>query len=146
SGTASVVSISNNFGNALLSQNFSLYGQDTWRISPRLTLTYGLRWEVNPPIRGKNKDNDPFTVTGLPNLANVALAPRGTPLYQTTYGNFAPRVGLAWQVRNSANRATVLRAGYGIFYDLGQGSTGAASSYFPYLASNTISSAVFPLS
>ena len=45
--------------NALLSQNFSLYGQDTWRVRPRFTMTYGLRWDVNPPLKGKNAANDP---------------------------------------------------------------------------------------
>ena len=81
--------------NALLSQNFSLYGQDTWKITPRFTLTYGLRWDINPPLKGKNAANDPFTVTGLDNPATMTLAPRGTPLYETTYGNVAPRLGLA---------------------------------------------------
>jgi hypothetical protein len=39
-------------GDALLSHNFSAYGQDTWRVTPRLTLTHGLRWDVNPPLKG----------------------------------------------------------------------------------------------
>ncbi|HET9713607.1 MAG TPA: carboxypeptidase regulatory-like domain-containing protein, partial [Pyrinomonadaceae bacterium] len=55
--------------NALLSQNLSLYGQDAWRITPKLTVTYGLRWDVNPPLKGKNAANDPFTVMGLSNPA-----------------------------------------------------------------------------
>src|SRR5260370_38145487 len=107
--------------NAPLSQNFSLYGQDTWEVTPRLTVTYGLRWDLNPPIRGKNSANDPFTVTGLNNPATLALAPRGTPLYQTTYGNVAPRLGIAWRVSSKPDCCATLRAGVGIFYDLWQG-------------------------
>jgi hypothetical protein len=135
-------------GDALLSHNFSLYGQDTWKITPRFTLTYGLRWDVNPPLKGKNLSNDPFTVTGLGNPAMinpaaVTLAPRGTPLYQTTWGNVAPRIGLAWML----TRATTLRGGFGTFYDLGQGSLGAVSSYFPYTAALVVPPLTpFPLS
>ena len=36
---------------ALFSQNFSFYGQDTWKVTPRMTVTYGLRWDINPPLR-----------------------------------------------------------------------------------------------
>ena len=70
--------------------------------------------------------------------ATIALAPRGTPLYDTTYGNVAPRVGVTYQLRQTANWATVLRGGFGIFYDLGQGSLGGYSSFFPYSATKTI--------
>ncbi len=59
--------------------NLSLFGQDTWRITPRLTLTYGLRWEYNPPPSGQGGE-DLLSVTGFDNLASLALAPRGTPL------------------------------------------------------------------
>jgi len=131
---------------ALLVRNFSFYGQDTWKITPRLTVTYGLRWDINPALKGKNSANDPFTVTGLNDPATIALAPRGTPLYQTTYGNVAPRVGLAYQLTEKPNWGAVLRAGFGVFYDLGQGSLGGASSYFPYLSEKVVFSPVFPLS
>jgi hypothetical protein len=145
SGTASLAQSGADQANTLVSQNFSLYGQDTWKVRPGLTLTYGLRWDVNPPLKGKNAANDPFTVTGLANPATIALAPRGTPLYQTTYGNVAPRLGLAWQL--SPNWGTTLRAGFGVFYDLGQGSLGGATSYFPYFANKTLPApAAFPLS
>ena len=146
SGTAALAQANAYQARALLSRNFSLYAQDTWKITSRVTLTYGLRWDINPPLKGKNSANDPFTVTGLTNPSTLALAPRGTPLYQTTYGNVAPRLGLAWQLDERPNWAAVLRAGFGIFYDLGQGSLGGVASYFPYIATKTIQAARFPLS
>jgi hypothetical protein len=131
---------------ALLSHNFSAYGQDTWKATPRLTLTYGLRWEINPPLKGKNLANEPFTVTGLNDPSTIALAPRGTPLYDTTYGNVAPRIGVAYQLGGATNWNSVLRGGFGIFYDLGSGSLGGVSSYFPYQAVNSLSLVAYPLS
>ena len=92
--------------------------------------------------KGKNLTNQPFAVTGLNDPATLALAPRGTPLYQTTYGNVAPRVGVAYQFHKDA----VLRAGFGTFYDLGYGSLGGASSYFPYYSSNVFLNVPLPLS
>jgi Carboxypeptidase regulatory-like domain/TonB dependent receptor len=145
SGTSALSEVVASQGDALLAHNVSVYGQDTWKISPRLTLTYGLRWDVNPALMGKNLANAPFTVTGLNDPANLALAPRGTPLYQTTYGNVAPRVGLAYQLGGGANWTSVLRGGFGIFYDLGYGSLGGVSSYFPYEAAKIIPQAPFPL-
>jgi len=145
SGTSVIAATIALESNALLSQNFSVYGQDTWKISPRLILTYGLRWDVNPPLRGKSSANDPFTIVGLNNPATMSLAPRGTPLYKTTYGNFAPRVGVAYQLRGIRNWDAVLRAGFGIFYDLGQGALGGVSSFFPHIAQRVIVAAPFPL-
>jgi hypothetical protein len=145
-GTAAFAEASAYESNALLSHNLSFYGQDTWKITPRLTVTYGLRWDINPPLKGKNLANDPFTVTGLNDAVTIALAPRGTPLYQTTYGNVAPRVGVAYQLDGGSNWTSVLRGGFGIFYDLGTGSLGGVSSYFPYSASNFFFNTTFPLS
>jgi hypothetical protein len=148
SGTAAFAQTDNYQGSGLRTRNFSLYAQDTWKIAARFTLTYGLRWDVNPALTGANAANDPFTVTGLNNPSTLALAPRGTSLYQTTYGNVAPRLGLAYQFDGRPNWGLTLRAGFGIFYDLGQGSLGGASSYFPYLALQTAqpSPTPFPLS
>ena len=148
SGKASLAATFNMQGDSLLSQNFSTYGQDTWRITPRFTLTYGLRWDVNPAIRGKDAANDPFTLIGLNNPAALTLAPRGTPLYKTTFGNLAPRIGIAYQLGGIRNWGAAIRAGFGIFYDLGQGSLGGVSSFFPYGATKIISPAPvpFPLS
>jgi hypothetical protein len=110
--------------------NLSLYGQDTWRANDRLTLTYGLRWELNPPPSEKN-GNHPATVIGLENPSTVSLAPFGTALYPTTYNNFAPRFGIAYRLGE-----TMLRGGVGIFYDLGTGTAGGPFQVgmFPYSA------------
>jgi hypothetical protein len=146
SGTALLAQSSSFQTNSLLSQNFSVFGQDTWKVSPRLTLTFGLRWDVNPALKGKNRENDPFTVLNLNNPATITLAPRGTPLYQTTWGNFAPRIGIAYQFDGLRNWSAALRAGFGVFYDLGQGSLGGSSSFFPYIADKNFPSSPFPLS
>ncbi|MBV8860193.1 MAG: TonB-dependent receptor [Acidobacteria bacterium] len=146
SGTATLAQSSAFQTNALLSQNFSFYGQDTWKVTPKLTLTYGLRWDINPPLKGKDAVNDPFTVVGMSNPATMTLAPRGTPLYETTFGNVAPRIGLAYQLRGIRNWDAVLRAGFGVFYDLGQGSLGGISSFFPYSGSKSFAPGAFPLS
>jgi len=107
-----------------------------------------LRWDINPPLKGKNSLSDPFTVVGLNAPATLALAPRGTPLYKTTYGNVAPRIGLAYQLSGRQNWGAVIRGGFGVFYDLGSGSLGGVGSYFPFIKYQNISPTPvpFPLS
>ncbi|MCX6602041.1 MAG: TonB-dependent receptor [Acidobacteria bacterium] len=105
--------------------NYSAFIQDAWRLNPRLTLTYGLRWEVNPAPSEAN-GRLPLTLTGIDNPPTAKLAPAGTKLYDTTYGNFAPRVGIAYQPLRG--RGTVIRAGFGSFYDLGYAFSGTAFS------------------
>jgi hypothetical protein len=145
SGAAEFVLVTSLQTNVLLARNFSLYAQDTWKMTSRFTVTYGLRWDINPPLKGKNLANQPFTVTGLTDPATIALAPRGTPLYDTTYGNVAPRVGVAYQLSRAPNWGSTIRGGFGIFYDLGYGSLGGVSSYFPYQSENLFAGVPFPL-
>jgi Carboxypeptidase regulatory-like domain/TonB dependent receptor/TonB-dependent Receptor Plug Domain len=111
--------------------NYSAFAQDTWHVTRRMTLTYGLRYEVNPSPSEKN-GNLPLTVESLDNLAMLRLAPRGTRLYETTYNNLAPRFGLAYQL--FPDHGTVIRGGFGVFYDLGYtfAGSGFISSGFPY--------------
>ena len=128
-----------------LSSNFSAYGQDTWKVSRRLTLTYGLRYEVNPPLRGRN-GKDLVTFRDTKNLpADLTLEPPGTPLFKTTYNNVAPRIGLAYALSQRSGRETVIRGGFGVFYDLGLGSLASASVFFPNSATRTMSNVPFPL-
>ena len=128
----------------LIFDNFSAYGQDAWKVTSRLTLTYGLRWEVNPPPSFKNAE-PPFALTGVDNPAALALAPRGAPLYKTTYANFAPRVGVSYQLSQKQGTETVLRGGVGIFYDLGNAATGGIPNTFPYQTSKSLLNASLPL-
>jgi len=132
SGTALFADVASHETSAFLTQNISFYAQDTWKVTPRLTVTYGVRWDINTPLKDKNLANQPFAVTGLNDPATLALAPRGTPLYQTTYGNVAPRLGVAYQLRQATNWEAVLRGGFGVFNDLGYGSAGGASQLFPF--------------
>ena len=120
--------------------NLSAFFQDAWRIAPRLTLTYGLRWEVNPAPSEAN-GNLPLTLTGIGNPSTATLAPRDASLYETTYGNFAPRLGVAYQP--FAGHATVVRAGFGVFYDLGYAFTGTifTPSNYPYSRIRTVANA-----
>src|SRR5260370_5336159 len=78
----------------------------------------GLRWAVNP-APGVTRGLKPYTIQGSgPNT--WALAPQGTPLWQTTWYNFAPRLGVAYILHNARGWETVVRGGGGVFFDTGQ--------------------------
>ena len=141
--TATVtLSTGNTNHSQILSQALSLYGQDTWRVKPRLTLTYGLRWELNPAPSPRN-GTVLASWTNIDDPANLALAPLGTPVYRTTYGNVAPRVGMALKLDPSGT--TVLRAGWGLYYDLGTGAAASLGAYFPNSSDSFIPSVDFPV-
>ncbi len=99
--------------------NFSAFAQDEWRVSQRLNLSLGLRWDVNP-APGVTQGLQPYTyiITGAPDT--WTLAPQGTALWQTSWQNFAPRLGVAYILHSAPGRETVVRGGFGVFYDTGQ--------------------------
>ena len=115
--------------------NTSFFAQDTWKLNSKLTLTYGLRWDINPP---PSANKTLLAVNEIGNPANTALAPMGTPLWKTSYNNFAPRLGVAYQAHSSQGRDTVVRGGFGVVYDLGNQAAGRAANVFnyPYGANN----------
>lgn len=94
-----------------------VFAQDQWRASSTLTFSFGLRWEVDPPPYSGN-NTKPYVVLGnLDQPASLMLSAAGASLWRTSWYNFAPRFGLAWQIHNSPGRETVFRAGGGVFFD-----------------------------
>jgi hypothetical protein len=106
--------------------NYSLFGQDTWRVSHQLTLTYGLRWEINTPPESATSDEPLYATQGVFDSNPLAVVPGS--LWRTKFSNFAPRLGAAYQVTPK----TIVRGGFGLFYDLGYGNVGSATGFFPY--------------
>jgi Carboxypeptidase regulatory-like domain len=105
-------------------KDFSFYGQDTYKLTSRLTLNYGLRYDLDRPAR---ESQDRFSAVD-PTLANPGAGNilgaytyfgkgpgrNGQTRPQDTYTKaFGPRVGFAYSI----NDKTVLRGGYGIFYE-----------------------------
>ena len=106
---------------AFIVEAFSAYVQDTWKARRGLTITYGLRWEVDPAPRvsaGQAAILGGITNSAIP--STTYFVPSGKPFYATSWSNLAPRLGLGWQINDGA-RKTVLRVGAGRFFDLGQG-------------------------
>jgi hypothetical protein len=93
------------------------FAQDEWRLTPRLGLSLGLRWELNPPPTEEN-GNDAYTLLGsISTPSSLTLAPHGTALWKTPFYNFAPRLGLAWTTHDDPGWETVVRVGGGVFFD-----------------------------
>ena len=133
--------ISRNDDVQLAFTNVSIFAQDTWKARRTLTITYGLRWEYNAAPSSPN-GTLPSTVTQINNLATMTVAPQGTKLWDAQKHDFAPRLGIAWQVRPNL----VFRAGAGIFYDLGYSSVSDGSGAWPYAQQKVLSNKAFPLS
>ena len=153
----------------LNTNQWEIYGQDSWKLRHNLTFTYGLRWSVfQSPT-----DSNHLLTTFDPSLYNPANAsvvarsglqsgnivtqgdplngmavngstsPWGAAVGPTNYLNFAPRVGLAWDV--FGNGKTSVRSGYGIVYDSSLFGTYEQNEFAnpPYVNSTTITGGRF---
>ena len=98
----------------LRARSYNLFINDSVQLSSNLTLTAGLCYEVNaPPVDADDRANIYDPATGQLVQVGTNGVPRGG--YETDWNNFAPRVGVAW-TPDAAGR-TVVRGGYGIYYD-----------------------------
>jgi len=117
------------------------YGQDTWRLTPKLTLNYGLRWEVYFPEYVNGKDQGGFSniVQGVDRVAGEAgIGLNGSINNKWSY--LAPRLGFAYEL----TPRTVVRMGYGRSYDMGVFGSNfghAVTQNLPVLASQLVQGA-----
>jgi hypothetical protein len=128
----------------LILQNLSLFAQDTWRVSRGLTVTYGLRWDVDFTPKTSSGPSLP-TVVNFNDVSTLALAPLGTAVFGTRYGNIAPRIGIAYQLAQKTGWESVVRGGWGLFYDLVTSQFEANPNAFPFGAYAYPPPASFPL-
>ena len=79
---------------AISRNNFSAWVQDTWKVTPRFTLDYGVRWDLYTPITERARRTGGFVA--INGVEQYVINPQ--PGYQTNYHAFEPRVQAAWQV------------------------------------------------
>jgi hypothetical protein len=117
---------------------YEFFAQDTWRFRPNVTLDYGVRYALYPPITDENDiltnfDPSLYTAARAPQLTTTGLvmvgtgdpingivvagqnSPYGRAIYSTDKNNVQPRVGLTWDLFSDSR--TILRTGYGVYYD-----------------------------
>jgi hypothetical protein len=97
------------------------FWQDEWRISDRFSLSYGLRYEYNsPPRETSGRIESTFNSPQINLVPGLSKFIDGrTRIFDPDYNNIAPRLGFAYSPKwfESSSRMTVLRGGYGVYYD-----------------------------
>ena len=104
---------------------FSLFFQDAWQLTRKLSVNYGIRYDYFGPPYNHQKDLSIF----VPAKGGLVFQGAGIPfLYPADWKNFAPRLGFAYRPRENGN--VVVRAGFGIYYD--------EPNLNPFLANNPV--------
>jgi hypothetical protein len=124
--------------------NLYLYAQDDWRATRKLTLNYGVRWEIPYVWRAPHGQSATFIPgyqskvfpTAPANLAYIGDQGINSTLIPTTYKNVAPRLGFAYDLRG--NGSTMIRGGFGIFFDAINASVVGVATPFHYSATYTL--------
>ncbi len=98
-----------------IENSHGLYIQDEFRMTPRFTVNYGIRWDYFGVVH--EKDNLFYQMSAANGGTELQVGTPGATsgLYNPDYNNFAPRVGLAYDLTGKGQ--TVIRAGWGMFYD-----------------------------
>jgi len=119
---------------------YEVYGQDSWHVTPHITLDYGVRYSFYPPVKDQNNVLDTFDpsffdpaqapkfanatgttlVIGTGNATNGIIianqtSPFGRGIYASDKNNLQPRAGIAWDPLGDGR--TIIRGGYGVYYD-----------------------------
>jgi hypothetical protein len=101
-------------------------------------LSHGLRWELAPAPSGE-RGQGVVAATGSTNLSQLNPVSSGAPLWPTTYNNFSPRAGVAYQVSQASGREIVIRAGIGLLYDTrNPAASDAFTDSFPSLTGQSL--------
>ena len=95
----------------IVENSVGFYIQDDWKVKPRLTLTFGLRYDIFGNIRDRNNVAANF----FPDRGLVQVGQGLDRLYDVDYKDFGPRAGFAWDV--FGNGKTAVRGGYSLAYD-----------------------------
>ena len=96
----------------LVQNSVGFYAQDDWKIKPRFTLTFGLRYDIFGNLRDRNNVAANF----FPGVGLVQTGQGVNRLYNIDYKDFGPRLGFAWDIFGTGR--TALRGGYSLAYDV----------------------------
>ncbi|MEO8130073.1 MAG: TonB-dependent receptor, partial [Bryobacteraceae bacterium] len=102
--------------------NYAFFAQDTWKIRHGLSLNFGVRWEPFLPVDERDAlallpvliNNNPIETFRTNATLDFAGSAVGRPWYKSDYNNFAPNIGLAWDVTGDGR--TSVRAGYSVSF------------------------------
>lgn len=106
----------------IFQHSVGVFFSDEWKVRPRVTITLGLRWEVNEPLAESDRQAGNFippppgSTTIPPGTGLISIGPKLPRVYNFDLEDFGPRAGVAWDI--FGNGKTALRAGYSLTYDV----------------------------